>query len=540
MKEAALPTSLEALLASAPKGRAAGPRLTPTSEQEAIIEAAKSSTDSLMVTALAGCAKTTTIELLAAAMPPKPTLALAFNVKIKKELERRLPSHCDVLTLNSLGHKAWAAALGRRLTLDDKKLGRLTTATAKAAGFATSQDQWDTVSRLVSLAMQKGLVPSAFPAPAALVADTKETWLAIAEEAWLEATDTMVDLARAILIASVREAFQGLISFDDQIYCSTMLGGVFPKYPVVLVDEAQDLSPLNHIMLQRVASDRMIVVGDPKQAIYAFRGADSASMAKIKALRPSWQTLPLATTFRCPKAIVVRQLTHAPSFRAAPTAPAGEVINLPVARDGDAPATWTWADVATRAHGDPIAVLCRNNAPLLSFAFRLIRARVGCHMLGRDIGKGLKSLAQKLFKDTNPPAEACLTAISQWAAHECALARANGKEEKCGRIVDQAECLKAVIQGSACADAKGLAKAIDTLFASEAGLVTLSTGHRAKGLEWPTVLHLDPWRVPSKQALKANALGNPYPLEQEFNLLYVIETRVQHTLINASLQDYEG
>lgn len=532
--------SLQALLASAPKGRAAGPALTPTPEQEAIIAAAKDSGDSLMVFALAGCAKSTTLEMLAGALPPKPTLALAFNVKIKKELERRMPSHVDVLTLNGLGHKAWAAALGRRLTLDDKKLGRLTTATAKAAGFATSQDQWDTVRRLVALAMQKGLVPNVFPAPAALCADTSEAWAEIASEAWLEATEAMMDLARAILIASIKEAFQGLISFDDQIYCSTMLGGKFPTYPVVLVDEAQDLSVLNHVMLARVASDRLIVVGDPKQAIYAFRGADSSSMAKIKALRPSWQTLPLATTFRCPKAIVARQLRHAPLFRAAATSPAGEVVTLPHTRDDGGPATWAWADVQRHAGRDPIAVLCRNNAPLLSFAFRLIRQRVGCHMLGRDIGKGLKALVQKLFKDTNPPAEACLTTISQWAAHECALARANGKDEKCERIVDQAECLEAVIQGSICADARGLARAIDSLFASEAGLVTLATGHRAKGLEWPTVLHLDPWRVPSKQALKANALGNPYPLEQEFNLLYVIETRVQKTLINASLQDYEG
>lgn len=515
--------------------------LTPTPEQLAIVAAARESSDSLMVTAYAGCAKTTSIEMLAHAMPSRPTLALAFNVRIKKELEKRMPSHVDVLTLNGLGHRAWTQALGKRLSLDDKKLGRLVSATAKGAGFAITQDQWDSARRLVTLAMQAGLVPSTFPTTPKLV-DTPEAWHELAEANWLEATEGLIDLARAILIASIREAYAGTISFDDQIYCSTMLGGVFPKYPVVLVDEAQDLSMLNHIQLARSASDRIIAVGDPKQAIYSFRGADSASMGKIRALRPTWQVLPLATTFRCPKAIVARQQRHAPGFTSAPSAPAGQVVRLPVVSsvvdDGAVRATWTWDDVAAIAAGRPIAVLCRNNAPLLSHAFRLIRRRVGCHMLGRDIGKGLSALARKLFKNENPAAVACANTIHQWAMHECDLAKANGKEEKCERVMDQAECLQAVLDGSACADARGLLQAIDSLFAREDGLVTLATGHRAKGLEWPVVLHLDPWRVPSRQARAALAAGNPVPIEQEMNLLYVIETRVQSVLINASAEDY--
>ena len=63
-----------------------------TPEQEVIVESLKRG-DNTMVKAYAGCAKTTTIEAASRSMKHQPTLAVAFNVKIKKELERRLPAH---------------------------------------------------------------------------------------------------------------------------------------------------------------------------------------------------------------------------------------------------------------------------------------------------------------------------------------------------------------------------------------------------------------------------------------------------------------
>ena len=52
-------------------------------------------------------------------------------------------------------------------------------------------------------------------------------------------------------------------------------------------------------------------------------------------------------------------------------------------------------------YGHDVAVLCRNNAPLLSMAFKLLRRGIGVKMLGRDIGKGLVPLAKKLFPNPN-------------------------------------------------------------------------------------------------------------------------------------------
>jgi len=51
-----------------------------------------------------------------------------------------------------------------------------------------------------------------------------------------------------------------------------------------------------------------------------------------------------------------------------------------------------------------------------------------------------------------------------------------------------------------------------------------------QGLEFETVYHLDPWRVPSKYASDGESL------EQELNVRYVIETRSKENLY---LVDFE-
>ena len=148
--------------------------MEPTFEQSAIIKAAASSA-SLMVNALAGTGKTTTLTMLAKALPAEPILALAFNKKIKEELEKRFPSNFTIMTMNGLGHKAWAGSLNKKkLFIDDRKLSRLTTEALKP--FRDSQDAWAAIKLLVVYAMRRGLVPSQFQHAKGFIPDTPETW----------------------------------------------------------------------------------------------------------------------------------------------------------------------------------------------------------------------------------------------------------------------------------------------------------------------------------------------------------------------------
>lgn len=269
-------------------------------------------------------------------------------------------------------------------------------------------------------------------------------------------------------------------------------------------------------------------------SIYAFRGADHNSIDNLKSLRASWLELPLTITFRCPQEIVARQQDHAPGFTAFATAPKGEVVALPLPPDGIAPQEplpWCWEQVQAVAKRGPVTVLCRNVAPLMSLAFKLLRRSIGVQMVGRDIGKGLQTLSKKILPDDTMPWPDCAAAINDWLARESALAKANKKEHLLEGLEDKAACLLAVGEAG-CHTALDLRRKIELLFSREDGIVTLSTIHRAKGLEWPTVLHLDPWRIPSRYAQSEAALT------QEANLQYVAETRVQRTLIIASLEDF--
>ena len=503
----------------------------PTPEQQKILTAASESSTSLMISAYAGTGKTTTLTMLAEALPSAPSLALAFNVKIKQELERRFPAHFTVKTMNGLGHGAWARFLGRQPQVDDRKLGSLISSLSKSLDFPLDTEGWTTVRSLVTVAMQAGLVPSIFPTKAGFTTDTPANWQSLAEDHYLDTSERLRAFARDVLIASVKLAFgtgtTPTISFDDQIYLPTLYGASFPSFALTLVDEAQDLSLLQHEMVRKVSGKgRLIVVGDPRQAIYGFRGADTSSMEKLRALRPDWIDLPLTLTFRCPQAIVALQQTHAPGFTAAPSNLPGQIIDLRGKEDG-----WAWSDLP---EGD-LAVLCRNNAPLISLALKLLSKHIPCIMLGRDIGKGLASLAKKICPEPATPAPICAQKVQDWLEQEAQLAKANGREHKLSGLQDRAECLLAVLEHVPTAG--DLQAKLKEIFSRDHGKVTLSSGHRAKGLEWQTVVHLDPWRLPSKFALRAAHNGHKVQLEQERNLEYVIETRTKENLVFANLKE---
>jgi len=505
--------------------------MTPTPEQQAIIQAARSSSESLLISAMAGCAKTTSLLMLAKELPVVPTLAVAFNVKTKKELERKFPKHVETMTLNGLGHRAWARAINRQPKVDTNKVFNTIKTTLDDMGLKNSNGLWSTVNTLVKGARHAGLVPEPiaqqFPG---LVPDEYESWEAIADAHYMDINDESVWVARRTLRNLISQSFQGTLDYDDQIYMSTLFGGVFPKFATVLVDEAQDLSPLNHIQVSRAVVSRLIVCGDPRQAIYAFRGADSSSMESLRGLRDSWLELPLTVTWRCPKAIVARQQIHALGFTAAPTAPEGEF------HDWTARESWSLADVKSRWPDKHIAILSRNNAPIIAAGLRIIRQGIGCTILGADIGKSLITLSKKIFPADDLDAEVCREKIIEWRDKEISLARANNKEERVAILHDRAECLLAVVNSQNVLTSGQLRDTLVRMFEPSSIAITLSTGHKAKGLEWPIVIHLDPWRVPSKFAIKANEAGNPIPLQQDFNLRYVIETRSQQVLINANLE----
>lgn len=529
-----------------------GSEMTPTDEQQAAIAATRNSKDSILLEAYAGCAKTTTLTLMSKEVKV-PALALAFNVSIKKELQSRFAQNFSVQTMNGLGMSSLMRGMPSvNFTLDTtgKKLGKIVSQVIKDFKTNLDGDQWDFLRSLVRTVMLRGLVPKEILGAEPLLEDTEANWQAIMlDEGIAEAEMPMYEeLAREILLRNIQDGLKGFISYDDQIYLSTLIAGRFPKFPVILGDEIQDFSPLDHAMLSKsVRPDgRLIMVGDKRQSIYAFRGSDSNAIGKIKALRQQWIELPLTMTFRCPKVVVERQQRHVPGFRAAPSNKTGTFAKLPLgaayglSADPDELPKWGWADVERLAPaGAAVAVLCRNNAPLLKLGFKLLRKRISFSMLGRDIGAGLVGLSKTLFKDNETPKLVMADIVFQWSEREKSLALANGQEEKIDLIEDKAECFRSVFSYEAVENAGDLRRELNYLFAKEDGKITLSSIHKAKGKEWDVILLLDPWRLPSKWAKQEAQKGDPIPLEQEMNLKYVAETRTKDVLIHASMDDFE-
>lgn len=480
------------------------PKFTLTPEQEAIV-ASISAGENVMVSALAGCAKTTTIvEALKPLRPGPKTVLLAFNVKIKKELEEQIAragivGNIQVKTLNGLGHGALLSLLGG-VTLDDKKLWKL----GRNVGLK-NEDLSDVVA-LTNKARMYGLVPKGL-AGNGLIPDEDSFWEDFCEME--DINSAWIPVARKMLIESnVMVSKAKTIDFMDQIYYSICIAGKYPKFDLVFIDEAQDLAPMNHLQLARTMSpgSQLAVVGDPNQAIYGWRGADVESMGTMKDLRPTWTDLTLSTTFRCPRLVVERQHGHVPLYTAATANREGNVQGL---KD------WTLTP-------DPsTAVLCRNNAPLIKLAFRCIKRGIPINFSGKDIGGQMKRLYAKLAgKHTDY--EGVKSKINTFLADP---QRDEGK-------VDRYESLLEVLNSN-----KDVASAVAFLdLTAGSTAIQLSTGHKAKGLEWETVYHLEPELVPSKYALIQGGAA----LQQEYNLRYVIETRTKNNLFFVKQEGLAG
>ncbi len=78
------------------------------------------------------------------------------------------------------------------------------------------------------------------------------------------------------------------LDFEDMIIYAANLLDTYPdlrqvyrnKYPYVLVDEFQDISPADFRLISRL-SENLFAVGDDDQAIYSFRGGDSRIMQEF-------------------------------------------------------------------------------------------------------------------------------------------------------------------------------------------------------------------------------------------------------------------
>jgi ATP-dependent helicase/nuclease subunit A len=90
----------------------------------------------------------------------------------------------------------------------------------------------------------------------------------------------------------LRKERRGALDFDDlQVKARDLLKGyavireeVRQRFPIIMVDEFQDSNPLQKELVELLCGEgqRLFIVGDPKQSIYLFRGADVSVFKRIQ------------------------------------------------------------------------------------------------------------------------------------------------------------------------------------------------------------------------------------------------------------------
>jgi superfamily I DNA/RNA helicase len=488
----------------------------PTEQQQDFLDALVHTDRNLALVARAGCGKTSTILLGVDAIvkyfPGSETLVCAFNKAIATEVGDKLKAagHTSwrtvgAQTLHSLGYGLVKFAF--KSEIDPNKVIKLIRARNEPV-FATYGAQ---ISQLVHYA--KGAAFGFF----AGIGD-KSAWYDLADHYDVNGFEDTSDLDEVIRAAQViyKDSLNDVstVDFDDQILFPLVknLRVKFGK-DFIFVDEAQDLSPARQALIRKFVkphTGRLIVVGDPSQAIYGFSGADDEALPNlIKALDAT--ILPLSVTWRCPKAVVKLAQGIVADIEAAPSAPDGTVQSFAALPD-------------TVAAGD--AILCRNTAPLIQIAYGLIRSGKAAKVEGRDIGTNLKALAQR-WKVTT--IDALLKRVDTYQDRETQKALAKDRPQKVVEIEDRCDTIREICK--ACIELKQTSVTdvclfIDRLFADGAdNCIVLATYHRSKGREWPNVYLIEHFaRCPSKGARQ------PWQKKQELNLAYVAFTRAQSTL----------
>jgi hypothetical protein len=233
--------------------------------------------------------------------------------------------------------------------------------------------------------------------------------------------------------------------------------------------------------------------------IYRFRGADENAFNNVKT-HLSATELPLSVCYRCPKSVIREAQTIVPAIEWAPDAEEGEV--------GDA----TFKEMKRDAQSGDV-IISRTNAPLISLCMWFLSEGRRAAIAGRDIGAQLAAFVKKSKAKT---VSQLREYVEAWGTKECD--RLAKKRRDTQAVEDRVACILALSENAV--TVADVVSEIESLFAdnTDKNRITLSTTHKAKGLEWDRV-----WLLAATYRRR--------PGIEEDALYYVAVTRARKTLV---------
>jgi DNA helicase II / ATP-dependent DNA helicase PcrA len=241
-----------------------------SSQQTAAIDFIKNSNKSLILSAVAGAGKTST--LLAMLKATEGSVAFcAFNKSIAKEIEfkvnqQNINKDVKVGTVHSFGFGAIRRSISR-VNVDGNKIQ-----TIVRDNFNNEESNMQTfLISAVAMAKEVGI--------RACVNDNYNTWIQMFDhyDLWNSLpldvnTDKAIGLCQDVLDISNKTL--NVVDFSDMIYLPILKKMRIWKYSNIFLDEAQDTNATRRALVKMMLAPkgRLIAVGDPHQAIYGFTG----------------------------------------------------------------------------------------------------------------------------------------------------------------------------------------------------------------------------------------------------------------------------
>lgn len=461
---------------------------TPTGEQQKIISAAKTGRD-LVIQALAGTGKTTTLKLLAEALPDKHGTYIAFNKSIVDEAGAKFPSNVRCRTAHSLAYASVGFKFKDRIS-DSKRVTMNQISNwleTPAFGFKLNKTKMilnpDQVSSLViksvnnfCKSIDQSIEEKHVEIPFLLSVDKKKSSefarivLPLAKKCWTDLNET-----------------SGFLKFTHDYYLKMwQLSSPVINSDFILFDEAQDADPVMLYVIESQKHAQTIFCGDQYQAIYEWRGAKNA-LSKVSAEETLW----LTQSFRFGQAIA-DEANDILDFLEAPVSVTG------------------FRKVQSKIEKlqNPKAILCRTNAGVIQQVMFELQKKRSVAVLGRT--EELVQFAEacgelQRGRRTGHPE---LAPFETW----------NEVKEYAEDYPDEAQEIRTMVD---LVDRFGSAKLVEALkqVVSEASAdVLISTAHKAKGREWESV------------KLAGDFLHPQDMDEEDLRLAYVSVTRAIKTL----------
>ena len=486
-------------------------------EQLAIFEYASKGALNIIVHAVAGAGKTTTlVECANRIKPTKKVLLLAHNRSTRDTLKERIGNreNVSVFTLHGLAWRMYTEHFSDKPEINDEKYRNYINKNMDAI----ASDCYRSLPRSKKMIYKANVFDLLDKARYNLKQSEKEIRKLAEKKYGVNLIGDEPHFVSRVLKWGIDNREE--VDFQDLLWFPSQLGYFTKRYvaDIIMLDEAQDASLAQQDVVKRCMKreTRLFAFGDKNQTINSWCGSDTNSFEHLEdpnEFRRPAMRMPLTTNYRCGTKII----EYAKRF----------VDNNIHAREG-AQEGAVRHDVSLSEAKDGDMVLCRNIAPLMEVYRRGVANGQRMYFRGEELGKTLLRDADCADGDTVEEIIKNMKRrlISMWGF----ITNETGVDEKESmtdqRLISLLDTIRTMENlPPTVTNRKKLEKFAKEVFSDEGrDGIQLSTIHRAKGLEADNVFIVCPSLVPSRLAKL------DWQIQEEQNLQYVMCTRPKNNL----------